>query len=112
MGKQLDTEIIKGDPDAVLSVAPAFDRKSSAETIRGAAGIIVEEDNQIYNTAGIELSLEGSAAGNMIKTAAKIKKSQMLSIVLMETLRLKPSCHARLFKHSFHRSSRERPSND
>jgi hypothetical protein len=28
----------------------------------------------------------------MIKTAAKIKKSQMLSIVLMGTLRLKPSC--------------------
>jgi hypothetical protein len=25
--------------------------------------LIVEEDNQIYNTAGIELSLEGSAAG-------------------------------------------------
>jgi hypothetical protein len=65
-----------------------------------------------YTIPGIELSLEGSAAGNMIKTAAKIKKSQMLSIVLMETLRLKPSCHARLFKHSFHRSSRERPSND
>jgi hypothetical protein len=39
----------------------AFDRKSSAETIRGAAGsVVVEEDNQIYNTAGIELSLEGS----------------------------------------------------
>lgn len=75
MGKQSDTEIIKGDPDAVLSVAPAFDRKSSAETIRGAAGItIVEEDNQIYNTAGIELSLEGSATGNMIKTAAKNKE--------------------------------------
>jgi hypothetical protein len=36
--------------------------------------LIVEEDNQIYNTAGIELSLEGSAAGNMIKTAAKNKE--------------------------------------
>jgi hypothetical protein len=72
MGKQLDTEIIKGDP-VVLSVAPAFDRKSSAETIRGVGTIIVEEDNQIYNTAGIELSLEGSA-GNMIKTAAKNKE--------------------------------------
>jgi hypothetical protein len=73
-GKQLGTEIIEGDPDAVLSVAPAFDRKVSAETIRGAASkIIVEEDNQIYNTAGIEISLEGSATGKMIKTAAKNK---------------------------------------
>jgi hypothetical protein len=72
MGKQLDTEIIKGDPDAVLSVAPAFDRKVSAETIRGAAyeSVVVEEDNQIYNTAGITLSLEGSATAKMIKSAA------------------------------------------
>jgi hypothetical protein len=49
----------------------------------------------------------------MIKTAAKNKEiANAIYIVLMETLRLKPSCHARLFKHSFHRSSRERPSND
>jgi uncharacterized low-complexity protein len=30
------------------------------------ASVVVEEDNQIYNTAGIELSLEGSC-GEMIK---------------------------------------------
>jgi hypothetical protein len=37
----------KGDPDAVLSVAPVGPGPTK----------IVEEDNQIYNTAGIEVNL-------------------------------------------------------
>jgi hypothetical protein len=89
----------------------AFDRKSSAETIRGAAGIIiVEEDNQIYNTAGIELSLEGSAAGNMIKTAAKNKEIANAIYSIDGTLRLKPSLLDYLNILSI--EARERPSND
>jgi hypothetical protein len=69
----------------------------------------VEEDNQIYNTAGIELSLEGSAAGNMIKTAAKNKEIAN-AIYSIDGNFASKTKHARLFKHSFHRSSRERPS--
>jgi hypothetical protein len=47
--------------------------EKSAETIRGAAyeSVVVEEDNQIYNTAGIELSLEGRLPRNMIKCSKK-----------------------------------------
>jgi protein TonB len=43
--KKAGAETIKGDPDAVLSVAPVGPTK------------IVEEDNQIYNT-GIEVKPE------------------------------------------------------
>jgi protein TonB len=39
---------LKGDPDAVLSVAPVGPGPTK----------IVEEDNQIYNTAGIEVKPE------------------------------------------------------
>jgi hypothetical protein len=52
----------------------------------------VEEDNQIYNTAGIELSLEGSAAGNMIKTAAKEIANAIYSIDGNFALKTKLSC--------------------
>lgn len=46
--KKLGAETIKGDPDAVLSVAPVGPGPTK----------IVEEDNQIYNTAGIEVKPE------------------------------------------------------
>jgi protein TonB len=45
--KKLGAETIKGDPDAVLSVVS-----------RSGPTKIVEEDNQIYNTAGIEVKPE------------------------------------------------------
>jgi protein TonB len=45
--KKLGAETIKGDPDAVLSVAPVGPGPTK----------IVEEDNQIYNT-GIEVKPE------------------------------------------------------
>lgn len=50
-----------------------LDRKVSAESIRTASGNnkIVEEDNQVYNTAGIDIQLESRAAGIMIKNATK-----------------------------------------
>ena len=43
--KKLGSETIKGDPDAVLTVEPVGNGPSA----------VVEEDNQIYNTAGIEV---------------------------------------------------------
>ena len=43
--KKLGAETIKGDPDAELSVEPVGNGPSA----------VVEEDNQIYNTAGIEV---------------------------------------------------------
>ncbi|WP_413999403.1 energy transducer TonB [Flavobacterium sp. W1B] len=46
--KKLGAETIKGDPDAVLTVAPVGTGPSK----------VVEEDNQIYNTAGIEVKPE------------------------------------------------------
>jgi protein TonB len=48
-GKKLGAETIKGDPDAVLSVAPVGN---------GPKQQVVEEDNQIYNNAGIEVKPE------------------------------------------------------
>ncbi len=45
--KKLGSENIKGDPDAELTVAPAGNGPKTAA--------VVEEDNQIYNTAGIEV---------------------------------------------------------
>lgn len=44
--KKLGAETIKGDPDAVLSVEPVG---------TGKAAVVEEVDNQIYNTAGIEV---------------------------------------------------------
>lgn len=46
--KKLGAETIKGDPDAVLTVEP----------VGTGVAAVVEEDNQIYNTAGIELKPE------------------------------------------------------
>ena len=46
--KKIGAVTIKGDPDAVLSVAPVGPGPTK----------IVEEDNQIYNTAGIEVKPE------------------------------------------------------
>lgn len=46
--KKLGAQTIKGDPDAPLSVAPVGPGPTK----------IVEEDNQIYNTAGIEVKPE------------------------------------------------------
>jgi protein TonB len=46
--KKIGAETIKGDPDAVLTVAPVGPGPTK----------IVEEDNQIYNTAGIEVKPE------------------------------------------------------
>jgi protein TonB len=43
--KKLGAETIKGDPDAELTVEPVGNGPSA----------VVEEDNQIYNTAGIEV---------------------------------------------------------
>lgn len=45
--KKLGSETVKGDPDAVLSVAPVGNGPKISK--------VVEEDNQIYNTAGIEV---------------------------------------------------------
>lgn len=47
--KKLGSESIKGDPDAELTVAPVGN---------GPKGAAVVEDNQIYNTAGIEVKPE------------------------------------------------------
>ncbi|MFV8369147.1 energy transducer TonB [Flavobacterium sp. LB2R40] len=44
--KKLGSETIKGDPDAVLTVEPVG---------TGTAAVVEEVDNQIYNTAGIEV---------------------------------------------------------
>ena len=46
--KKLGAETIKGDPDAELTVEPVGTGPSA----------VVEEDNQIYNTAGIEVKPE------------------------------------------------------
>ena len=46
--KKIGAETIKGDPDAVLTVEP----------VGTGVAAVVEEDNQIYNTAGIELKPE------------------------------------------------------
>ncbi|MEC5165114.1 uncharacterized protein YfaS (alpha-2-macroglobulin family) [Flavobacterium sp. PL11] len=71
MDKKMSAQSIKGDPEAVAAEEPAFDRKSSAINLRDAANsVIVEEDNQIYNTAGVEIVMEGTIVGNMIKYAA------------------------------------------
>ncbi|WPR72626.1 energy transducer TonB [Flavobacterium sp. NG2] len=48
--KKIGSETIKGDPDAVLTVAPVGTGPKVAQ--------VVEEDNQIYNTAGIEVKPE------------------------------------------------------
>jgi protein TonB len=47
--KKIGAETIKGDPDAVLSVAPVG---------TGPSKVVEEVDNQIYNTAGIEVKPE------------------------------------------------------
>ncbi len=46
--KKLGAETIKGDPDAELTVAPVGNGPKGGQAV-------VEEDNQIYNTAGIEV---------------------------------------------------------
>ncbi|AWG21300.1 energy transducer TonB [Flavobacterium faecale] len=48
--KKLGASTIKGDPDAVLSVAPVGNGPKTSQ--------VVEEDTQIYNTAGIEVKPE------------------------------------------------------
>ncbi|WP_418263985.1 energy transducer TonB [Flavobacterium faecale] len=48
--KKIGSETIKGDPDAVLTVAPVGTGPKVSQ--------VVEEDNQIYNTAGIEVKPE------------------------------------------------------
>lgn len=45
--KKLGTETVKGNPDAELTVAPVGNGTGTSA--------VVEEDNQIYNTAGIEV---------------------------------------------------------
>ncbi|MCV9932209.1 energy transducer TonB [Flavobacterium sp. LS1R47] len=46
--KKIGAETIKGDPDAVLTVEP----------VGTGTAAVVEEDNQVYNTAGIEVKPE------------------------------------------------------
>src|SRR5690606_30709655 len=46
--KKLGAETIKGDPDAPLTVEP----------VGNGPGDVIEEDNQIYNMAGIEVKAE------------------------------------------------------
>lgn len=48
--KKVGKENVKGDPDAEISIAPAGDGPKGSQ--------IVEEDNNIYNTAGIEVKPE------------------------------------------------------
>lgn len=52
-GKRSGAETIKGDPDAVLSVARAGSGSKNIE----------EVDNQVYNTAGITMALQGKVPG-------------------------------------------------
>lgn len=47
--KKIGAETIKGDPDAILTVAPVG---------KGPAKVVEADDNQIYNTAGIEVKPE------------------------------------------------------
>jgi hypothetical protein len=61
MGKQLDTEIIKGDPMQYYLLLQHLTENQVLKQLEALPeSIIVEEDNQIYNTAGIELSLEAA----------------------------------------------------
>ena len=46
--KKTGTETIKGDPDAVLTVAPAGTGPKTSQ-------VVEESDEQVYNTAGIEV---------------------------------------------------------
>ncbi|MCG9794212.1 energy transducer TonB [Flavobacterium algicola] len=48
--KKIGSETIKGDPDAILTVAPVGNGPKTSQ--------VVEEDTQIYNTAGIEVKPE------------------------------------------------------
>jgi protein TonB len=65
--KKLGGETIKGDPDAVLTVAPVGN---------GPKGQVVEEDNNVYNTAGIEVKPE--FPGGMDKFYAYVGKNYRL----------------------------------
>lgn len=49
--KKIGAETIKGDPDAVLSVAPAGKGPKTSQ-------VVEESDDQVYNTAGIEVKPE------------------------------------------------------
>jgi periplasmic protein TonB len=48
--KKIGNQTIKGDPDAILTVAPAGTGPKTSQ--------VVEEDNEVYNTAGIEVKPE------------------------------------------------------
>jgi protein TonB len=63
--KKIGSQTIKGDPDAVLSVAPVGTGPKVSQ--------VVEEDNQIYNTAGIEVKPE--FPGGMEKFYAYVGKN-------------------------------------
>jgi periplasmic protein TonB len=49
--KKIGAETIKGDPDAVLTVAPAGKGPKTSQ-------VVEESDDQVYNTAGIEVKPE------------------------------------------------------
>ncbi|MCD0470979.1 alpha-2-macroglobulin [Flavobacterium sp. JAS] len=70
--KKVGNEMIKGDPDAVLTVEAVGN---------GFATPVIEEDNQVYNTAGVEGALAGSAPGIKIRGAAKLSGQNLLYIV-------------------------------
>jgi protein TonB len=62
--KKIGSEAIKGDPDAILTVAPVGN---------GPAKVVEADDNQIYNTAGIEVKPE--FPGGMDKFYGYVQKN-------------------------------------
>ncbi|SHM63886.1 alpha-2-macroglobulin family protein [Flavobacterium saccharophilum] len=71
--KKVGSETIKGDPDAVLTV----DEPVGV----GAAAAVVQEDNQVYNTAAAPAYLAGRAPGIQIRGKASIGGLDPLYIV-------------------------------
>ena len=71
--KKVGSETIKGDPDAVLAV----DEPVGV----GAAAMVVQEDNQVYNTAAVPADLAGRAPGIQIRGKASIGGQDPLYIV-------------------------------
>lgn len=71
--KKVGSETIKGDPDTVVTV----DEPVGV----GAASAVVQEDNQVYNTAAAPAYLAGRAAGIQIRGKASIGGQDPLYIV-------------------------------
>lgn len=57
-------------------------QKSKAAT--GAVAIVVEEDNTVYNTAGIEERLQGKVSGILIRGAASLTGNQITPLIIID----------------------------